>query len=131
MEPGQSVRVDQLQLQNLKSFLVRRRIGLEGKNYKDFSTPWDPETMDVARIMEMIMFHDAAGGRSYTGLLHRYLGGLDLSGHLDLGRAILVGRASAPAALIRRGGQADVAAGHPHWTYWRILIPVQQPRRSL
>ena len=69
------------------------------------------------------MFHEAAGGRNYTSLTHRYQPWLDLSRHLDLGRAVLVGRAAGPAAELAVAGQAAVP--NQKWTFYRLLIPVQ------
>ena len=44
----------------------------------------------------MLMFHEAARGQSYTGLTHRYQPQIDLSEHVRLGQAVLVGRAERP-----------------------------------
>ena len=91
----------------LKSLLVRRRaIDEETRTM----AAWDQRSFDVPRIMEMIMFHDAAGGREYTGLVHRHAAWLDLSRHIAAGRAILIGRVSAGAtSLIKSAADATRA----------------------
>jgi hypothetical protein len=106
---------------NVETLLQRRRI----EDMKDVTPPWDRSASDLPRILQMMMFHEAAGGRAYTGLLHRYQGEIDLSDHLRLARAVLVGRAQQPAVRIVDNGRS--AAAEPatqHWTYYRIVFPV-------
>ncbi len=58
---------------------------------------WDPLNVDdPARIAEMLMFHQAAGGRRYTTLRHVPLSFLDLSPLLTEDRCMLVGRLAEP-----------------------------------
>jgi hypothetical protein len=92
---------------------------------QDVTTPWDRTSVRVPRILQMIMFHEIAGGRSYTGLLHRHEGRIDLSDHLLLGRAVLVGRADEAAAdLAWEDGAARDPAADRQWTYYRVVFPV-------
>lgn len=95
-----------------------------GEDYKEFATPWDETSRDVPRIIEMMMWHEAAGGRSYTGLLHRYQGDLDLSHHLRSGRAVLVGRVADSAAPLLLDGQPLDDATARRWTWYRVIYPV-------
>jgi len=120
LAPGQVVDAGQLSetMRNVQSRLTRGRAGGRRK-----SSGWSLEDFDVARVAEMLMFHEAAGGRNYTSLTHRYQPWLDLSRHLDLGRAVLVGRAAGPAAELAVAGQAAVP--NQKWTFYRLLIPVQ------
>jgi hypothetical protein len=125
LAPGERIRIqDQRAPRNIEWMLTRRKV----IDTKDISTPWDATSLDVPRIMEMIMFHDAAGGRQYTRLLHRHQRHIDLSSHLNSGRAILVGRAEQPATELLRDGEAlldrhDV--DHRFWTFYRLIFPVQ------
>jgi hypothetical protein len=108
---------------NVETLLQRRRI----EDMKDVTTPWDRSGSDLPRIVQIMMFHEAAGGRAYTGLLHRYQGETDLSDHLQLGRAVLVGRTQQPAARIVAVGRSAVGETvTEHWTYYRILFPVSR-----
>jgi hypothetical protein len=92
---------------------------------KELATPWDPESQDLVPIMQMLMFHDAAGGRSgYTGLLDRFEGNLDMSDLIKTNRAVLFGK-------IARGVSEVALDGTPHpdnkgqrLTYCRIVLPV-------
>jgi hypothetical protein len=124
LAPGQRVRLDRrLPEGNLVWRLTQKYVG---EDYKEFSTPWDEASRDVPRIMEMMMWHQAAGGQSYTGLRHRYQAEIDLSAHLRTGRAVLVGRLDKPAAELSLNGEGDREEGSRHWAWCRIVFPVTQ-----
>lgn len=91
---------------------------------KDAATPWLRDATDVPAILQMLMFHEAARGQSYTGLTHRYQPHLDLSRHLQNNRALLVGRVAKPAAELHVAGEPLPAEQIQSWTYYRIVIPV-------
>jgi hypothetical protein len=66
------------------------------------------ERASALGLLNLIMFFDAAGGRSFAQFPSRYLAGCDLSRHLELGRAILV------ADLDDSGSQlVDSSSGEP------------------
>jgi hypothetical protein len=119
---GQSAVLEEsLAPRNVETLLRRRRV----EDMKDVTTPWDRSSVDVPRILQMMMFHEIAGGRSYTGLLHRHEGKIDLSDHLRLGRAVLVGRSDEPAAeLAWEDGAARDRSADRQWTYYRVVFPV-------
>jgi hypothetical protein len=125
--PQQRIRLDEtLAPRNVETLLQERRI----EDMKDVTTPWDRSNSDVSRIVQMMMFHEAAGGRAYTGLLHRHQGETDLSDHLQLGRAVLVGRAKQPPARIASAGQSVIGdTATQQWTYYRTVFPVSSTRR--
>jgi hypothetical protein len=80
----------------------------------------------VNRIAQMLMFHQAAGGRRYTGLSHRYQASLDLSESLKLGRAVLAGKVAEPAAELVAGDQPLAQAENQTSSAWcRIVFPVE------
>jgi hypothetical protein len=123
LEPSAARSVEQLtRLRRLEDVLVRRSVDLT--EMKSVSDPWDPQSVDVPRIMEMVMFYRAAGGQAYTKLLHRYQGGLDLSDQLTMGRAVLVGHCGQQRAALASHGAAVHGAGHRHGTLYRIVYPV-------
>ena len=66
--------------------------------------------------------HDAAGGAGYTHLTHRYQPWLDMSDHLNLNRAVLVGRVVKGASRLVVGG--EVVEPDQQWVYYRIVLPV-------
>jgi hypothetical protein len=131
LEPGERVALADLPPLNLEARLTERRV----EQSKDVSTPWEQDSVDVPRIVQMLMFHDAARGRSYTGLTDRYQPRLDLSEHVRLGQAVLVGRAEKPVARIAAGDSGVPASAPPlvagdnlqTWTWYRILLPVNRP----
>jgi hypothetical protein len=123
--PFATKRVEDLKLRDLsllEDVLVRRKLNREAM--KNVTTPWDARNVDVARILEMIMFHRAAGGRSYTKLLHRYQPSMDLSDQLSVGRAILLGHCRQSRSTIERDGDALTKGGRMHGTFYRIVFPV-------
>lgn len=123
LRPGQVVRLSELDPLNLEARLTQRRI----EQTKDVSTPWEQDSVDVPRIVQMLMFHAAARGSSYTGLTHRYQPQIDLSEHIRLGQAVLVGRSARPVLTLHTpAGQPLVPAGRTqHWTWYRLVIPVE------
>jgi len=118
---GDRVKMADLPPLNLEARLTQRRI----EQSKDVSTPWERDSVDVPRIMQMLMFHESARGRSYTGLTHRYQPQIDLSEHIRLGQAILVGRAKQPAAHI---APLTDPADTNSWTWYRVILPVSTAR---
>jgi hypothetical protein len=120
---GQRVRIADFPPLDLEARLTQRRI----EQTKDVATPWDKASTDIPRIVQMLLFHEAARGRSYTGLSHRYQPELDLSEHIRLGQAVLVGRAKQPASQL-----IDFESGQPlineanstTYTWYRFVFPV-------
>ncbi len=134
LAPGDSARLGNSQPLDLRWRLIRRSVvGAE-----EIGTTWQHDNLgDINRILEILMFYGAAGGRTYTGLSHSYQGFVDLSRPLHGGRAILVGRCEQPASRLRltRTAAADskelgARDARRHWTYYRILIPVRTLEQS-
>ena len=72
------------------------------------------------------MFHSAAGGETYTQLVNRYQSYVDLSSHLKLGRAVLIGRSKNAASNIVLN-ETNLKADQG-WTYYRVVFPVADSR---
>jgi hypothetical protein len=122
LRPGQVVSIDSQSSLNLEWRLTLRSV----VESKDVTTPWDQASTDVPRIVQMLMFHEAARGTSYTGLTHRYQSYIDLSEHVRLGEAVLVGRAAEPVAHLRSGADAlESPHGVTTWTWYRLILPVK------
>ncbi|MFM7071048.1 MAG: hypothetical protein ACKO38_04545 [Planctomycetota bacterium] len=122
LEPGETVSLaDFSTTRYLDWHLTRRRVNSDNK---DTTTPWDRADQDVARIVEMMLFHDAAGGRGYSRLRHRHQAYADLSGHLRAGRAVLMGRSEQPAADWKVDGQAIDEQLESRLTCYRVVFPV-------
>ena len=123
LEPGQEVTLNDDSAPLDVKWMLTNRTVIESR---DVTTPWDRKMHDdVPRILRTMMFHEAAGGRGYTGLMHRYQGFVDLSGHLTHGRAVMVGRADESATSLRIDGQAQDSQDDRRWTYYRIVFPTR------
>jgi hypothetical protein len=120
--PGQRLSLEGRSPRNLQWRLTRRKV----VDSKDVSTPWDRAAYDVPRIVEILMFHKAAGGESYTELTNRFTPSLDLSDQLHTGRALIVGRGPGPAHDLQQHGQPLTSAVDRSWTFYRIVIPVEK-----
>jgi hypothetical protein len=112
----------------LKDYHIKQ--GAERNSYVQASRPWDHSTFDVPTIVRQMMFDEAAGGHRYTGLLNRYQAFADLSDHLQMDQAILVGmvegrdRPGATAADLFDGQQSMNGPQDKHWTFYRFVFPV-------
>ncbi|HKD38625.1 MAG TPA: hypothetical protein VKB78_17555, partial [Pirellulales bacterium] len=118
--PDEPITIDRLEARTAETFLTQEHV----VNERGQSNPFDRSSLDPKRILEMIMFYRAAGGRRYTGLFDRYEPKLDFSDQLALGRAVLFGFGP-PAAELQIDGQpippeskgADI-------TIYRFVLPV-------
>lgn len=122
---GETISIDgQTTEKTLDGHLTRRKV-IEGK---DTPTAWDRADQNVPRIVEMMLFFDAAGGSSYTELTHRYQSFTDLSPQLYLSRAVLTGYAETRAGELSRDGEslADHYDPQRQWTFYRIVLPVRK-----
>ncbi|HUE70599.1 MAG TPA: hypothetical protein VMP01_06890 [Pirellulaceae bacterium] len=127
LSPGQRLRVDNLQTLNLEARLQQRTVA----NAKDVISPWEPDAVDVPRIVQMLMFHDSARGSAYTNLAHRYQGYLDLTSRIRNDRAVLVGRLSDPVTKVSLpGAPIDPPGEGNSWTFVRIVLPVSSGPRQ-
>ena len=118
--PGVILNVANLDGKHLEYFFTRRNLLKE----KELATPWNQEETDIARILDIMMFHSALQGRSYTALSHRYHEDLDLTHLLHQGYAVLIGRAETPLVELELDGEPLEDENVRRWTYYRILYPV-------
>ncbi len=114
--PGETFQLGGKSPLDLSWLLARRRI----VGTRDEGGSWNHDDLsDPPRIVEMLMFYSAAGGRPFTRLSHSYQGYIDLSRHLREGQAILVGRSRLPASRLtishsdRPPSESNVASGSP------------------
>jgi len=115
------------QLQSLtgRTLLTRRRILGES----DALTVYDAQSTDVPRILDMMMFHELAGGAAYTqGLIHRYRRDCDLSGHLQVGRAVLVAQVDVPDDQLAVTNPPQDLQGTSQ-SVFRFVLPVDSARK--
>lgn len=132
--PGASVRLKNAQPLDLRWLLTGRRVEGTAESH----LPWQGDDLsDIDRILNMFMFHGAAGGHVYTGLSHSYQAFVDLSRHLRNGRAILIGRCQTPASRLtakQTTGRTDAIKvtkdAEQHWTYYRVVLPVGSAKQQ-
>ncbi len=117
--PGQSA-------QNTEKVLKRRRV----QESTDGGALWDRQSTDIPRIMEVTMFHSAAGGRSYSSLSNRFQSYVDLSSHIEGDRAVLVGKVKSPPSTVEVDGEPVDDQQAQSWSYVRIIYPVQKRSSS-
>jgi hypothetical protein len=122
LAPGQSTRVEWERPFNLEWRLMRRSV----RETSETTVPWDPTDQNVPRIMEIMMFHEAAGGADYTRLANDYHQYLDLSHHLTAGCAILFGRSESLATELVLDDGKTANSPDQHWTFYRIVFPVDE-----
>ncbi|WP_153555896.1 hypothetical protein [Roseimaritima sediminicola] len=139
-------RVEELRPRVLRWFLTGRKRTEDAT----VSERYDPaDDTDLRRVSEMLGFYRIAGGESYTGLLNRPLGELDLSGIVTDRRALLIGRLEQPTTRLTvrqhggnvqsdgesdssdsAGGEGDAPVVQPQQevSVVRILLPILQDR---
>ncbi len=119
---GKSVAVETLQSRTIDTWLTRRRL----VNAREEAENYDRGGNDLARILELMMFHGAAGGENYTGLSHRAHSYIDLSNQLELGRAILIGRGPSCAEVKLNGSPPSAADVSQELTMYRWVLDVEK-----
>jgi hypothetical protein len=122
MAPQQSVSLAGREATRIDALITKRRFSVT----HDDITPYDRASLDPQRIIELMMFHEAAGGANYTGLLHRSQAFVDLTSQLDFGRAILVAHGPDATAIEINGQEVDTSAANRHTTIYRFIVPVPQ-----
>jgi len=119
--PGEPLQIaDAARERKLQWHLTRKVIDL---NHDDTAEEWGDFIQSVPRILEVQMFHQAAGGRGYTQLHGRFQPYVDLSKQLNLNRAIVICRVKKPAIKLESGGVLS-GEGDQQWTYYRFITPV-------
>ena len=107
----------------LKGILTRKK--LKENSDRSDNSPWNPIDTRVNRIADIMMFYEAAGGNNYTGLTHDYQSFVDMTDHLDLKRAILVGEIDTPGALLTINGESMLEQYDQVTTIVRVFFPVE------
>ena len=93
----------------------------------DGTVPFRRASSDIARLAKLAMFYKAVNGYRYTGMLHRYQSFSDLSHLLSYeDQAILLARSTKEGSLWYDGEQPLRSDEDRRWTYFRLLLPVEQ-----
>jgi hypothetical protein len=119
--PGENVDVRaDMREKSLSGFLTRRTL-IDGK---DVTPTWNPTDDDAARILEMIMFYEVAGGERYLKLTQRFDKESDFSKFISRKTAILVGRTARATNQIAIDGQPQSDHYDLQSTFYRVILPV-------
>lgn len=102
------------------SFLAKSKDG----EYVSTNVEWNSRNLDVAAILQVLTFHESAGGSSYTGLTNSAMSHMEFSKHLPLDRAILCGRIHTKTSSIEIDGQPAEQNPSVSGSFIRILLPV-------
>jgi hypothetical protein len=86
---------------------------------------WNPKDTNENRIMQLAMFHELVGGRSYSGLSNGYLDYVEVSDRLVVDRAILMGEVSVPFSELTLNGQVEQGSVENRMTIIRLFLPVE------
>ncbi|MGB9879221.1 MAG: hypothetical protein ACPLRM_00540, partial [Anaerolineae bacterium] len=96
--------------------------------------PYDQASRDVAYIMRMMGFYQAAGGKAYSQLSHEYWPSLDLTDAVLNGKAVLVGRIQPPAGAehqwtefgvtLENEDEDHISMRRNSDVFWRFVLPV-------
>jgi hypothetical protein len=141
LRQGQTVEINSTTRRvSLSTFVSSESIDFTESNAaKSEKGPYDRASRDMAYVLRMMLFYDAAGGPKRTdGLVNDYQGFTDLSGLLKAGRAILVAMppqdGSCRGADLLRGpvpNPDETDSRQPlgnaldrHTTIYRFILPV-------
>ena len=89
---------------------------------------YDVLSRNAYDIFRILSFHEITGGIEFSTLSNQSLPELDLSTHVDLGRAVLFGRVDEPVTTFEIDG--DLPPAENHETLVRIILPVRIQKRS-
>ncbi len=130
LAPHQQWTVSPLKSRNLQSLLTgttSRQLETT-QRFVDEREDYDPNETDPEVLARMLTFHDAAGGRSYTGMAHLVVPELDYTRQMRLGRAVLFARVNLPGTEVRVNDA--VPEETERHTFIRIVLPVQKSDNS-
>jgi hypothetical protein len=130
LRPGDQVT---LSLATLPKDVVRRLQRRQNVGGEERSSPWNPASNNqLDRLLEMLTFHQAAGGSNYTSLYNRYLGALDCSDVIQLDRAVLLAEVAdgTIAWSVHRDSTPVQAMDGQRKTFVRLFIPVARPSKA-
>lgn len=129
LAPGDTVDLlTEARERTIKSILTQReRASSEGKSQ---NAPWNPREDNPLRILEMMMFHEMAGGQTYTGLTNRARAQLEMSEQLQLKQAIFVAELPRPLSGLQLDGQSLSEGADRRHAFIRLSVPVILDQRT-
>jgi hypothetical protein len=118
--------------------LSRRLNGRTSVDGTESIKKWNPaDRQSIDRLLELMMFHKASAGVTFSSLAHRFQPHVDYSNLLEIDRAILVGRVEQPWARVavkaagETSAESSLSVSADMDRVWcRIAIPVKQNIRK-
>ncbi len=130
LEPGQTLRIEPHNERDLQTVLKSFH-AVKNKQNGAFvfqAQPFDQLSRDIPEIVRQMMFYQEAGAQAYTHLSNSYQPFVDMSDHLTLRQAILVGQVADEkyrASRLQSSGQ-PLTAAQDYWAFYRVLLPVKR-----
>lgn len=122
LQPGGLFSVQQrISERSIEWRLARKKVDFTDA---DITTPWDPQSNDIERIMEIMMLHESAGGSAYTGLTADFQPWVDATEQLRLGKAVFIGRAETSFANLDGLPETDADDARQRYIWCRLILPV-------
>ena len=122
LEPDSVIDLDDLAGDSVSIQGYFTRVKVEGGRSR--ARPWSTSDESIVRLVQAMMFHKAVGGKSYTGLVHRYDGFMDLSHLLDTNRAVLFGWSTKNhQSEISISGNVSGEVVNNQWSFYRVSFP--------
>ena len=120
---GRIAELDDLRQKSFRGLLSRQVIE-ENSSARQRFDPTDTDSVD--RLVEIMTFHDAAGGSAYTSMNHDVASHWDTSGVLVADRCVLIGRVKTALSQmrVRIDDQPVTADDDQSFAYVRVVIPV-------
>ena len=132
LDEGATITIDaSRQPRSVKTQLTGASVGdqLPARRTEGGAAVFDPTSADVARLVKLMLFYEAVGGRSYASAWNRYQHFVDMSSLLQTDAAILLARAPGASGRQWLDEQRPLVSDHDQtWTYYRFVIPIKQPR---
>ncbi len=123
--PGQSVAIDPLR----DPRTLEAELADLAQATKNSASPMAVRPLfasDPVDLVRQMTFYQAGGGRKLTQLSHRYQSFVDLSAHLKLGRAVLIGFLERPVGQVLVNGNPQKSEHDRHTTCLRVVVPLAE-----
>jgi hypothetical protein len=129
IQPGEQIEItDELSPRKAKTILTRDALASPGTTAAQVEGRlFNAEQATPKQILNLMMFYDAAGGRSFANVPNRCQSQIDLSRQLELGRAVLVADVAGDGAeLIDQKTSQPLDGPDDDTTIYRFILPVKK-----
>ena len=132
LENGETAVIDRSQQpRTVKTQLTSGRAGDQATadTADDGTVQFDIYGSDVSRLVKLMMFYRAAGGRTYAPTWNRYQHFVDMSPLLSGRQAVLLARVDRNVRSQWIDGETPLKSEYDrNWTFYRFVIPIKEVR---